>query len=109
MVRSIHFCMNQQLGTEFSLGEKEHKKCPRCGMEDSKSSCCSDEQSVVKLDTNHYGSDVSFESPLFFLISLDLTHLIINSFEASSPDNKILGEVDISSVPIYVRHCSYLI
>ncbi len=109
MVKSIHYCMNEQLGTEFSLSEKEHKKCPRCGMEDSKSGCCSDEHSIVKLDTNHQGSDLNFEAPLFFLISLDLTYLVIDSLEASSPDARIVDEVDVSSVPIYVKHCSYLI
>lgn len=109
MVRSIHFCMNEQLGTEFSLSEKEHQKCPRCGMEDSKSGCCSDEQSVVKLETNHQGSDVSFEAPIFFLISLDLTHLVFDSKEVPCLGYRIFNDGNFCSVPIYIKHCSYLI
>ena len=71
MVRSIHFCMNKVVDSEISLSDKSHEKCPKCGMEEKRTGCCSDEQSIVKLDTNHQSSEVGFEAPIFFLISLE--------------------------------------
>ena len=108
MVRSIHFCMNKVVDSEISLSDKSHEKCPKCGMEEKRTGCCSDEQSIVKLDTNHQSSEVGFEAPIFFLITLEATCFVESiSFTKASFHKDLIRE--FSSVPIYKRDCSYLI
>jgi hypothetical protein len=109
MVRSIHYCMDKVVGSEISLSDNSQEKCPKCGMEDEQKSCCSDQQSIVKLDTNHHSSEIAYETPVFFLITLDEPLFKKNTFFRKKT---VQGEFlcyGSSSLPIYKRDCSYLI
>lgn len=109
MVRSIHLCMNKVVGAEISLTHKSHNACPKCGMAEEEKSCCAEEQSIVKLDSNHQSSEIGFEAPIFFLISFENSDFIENSLHRDAPihlDNFLWKSF---SVPIYKRDCSYLI
>lgn len=109
MVRNMHFCMNELSGSELSLSANENKKCDRCGMVEKEKGCCSHEQSIVKLDSNHQSSEVTFEVPIFFLISLELPNFNPDVLATSLSNHAVNNFLEPSSVPIYLMDCSFLI
>jgi len=80
----IHYCMGEKSGLDFYASGSN--TCSRCGMEEKKGGCCSDDHKFYKLAdehknvTNDHTFKIPFPAPLFnFQYSHENTVLLISS------------------------------
>lgn len=74
----LHYCMGELV--ELNLSPSETGKCGKCGMDkapDVDNGCCKDEQNQVKVENDHYKSDVAFKAMDFvtFLLPISYTQI----------------------------------
>ena len=109
-----HYCMDRYVETTF--WQKDMGKCSICGMEQSKSAkknCCKEEHKQVKLEKDHQAAEWNFQqTPLFATAILPTSYAIqpglrLVNLAIHLPVNN--APPTDTYLPIYVRHCTYLI
>lgn len=105
-VMSAHFCMGELAG--ISIGEKEHKTCGYCGMEDA--SCCHDLQQVVKMDGSQLEKS-STPSLAFKLFTLSKIAYVPVNFKVWDYKDQftVASLIQRGSPPIYLKNCVFRI
>src|SRR5690554_3766487 len=111
----LHYCMNILVDTKLS--EKEEESCSStCEMSeksDKMDDCCDDLQKEVKLDQVHKAAENAFLNIKNLAVSLPPSLFNI-SFDVQLPgiaENRASGNSPPAwqRVPVYLRHCVFLI
>lgn len=104
----LHYCMEKLIG--WDMAQKVKDNCSKCGMKESKD-CCSEQQTMLKLNTEHKASETHF------LFSKLLPAAVQYNTEVSTPSLLSLSVIHPvghapplkSDIPLFIRHCVFLI
>ncbi len=109
----LHYCMGKL--ADWGLGEKDSKKCSRCGMEKTAKKdkgCCRDENKFLKNDTDQKTTDLASTLIPFIAIAIPLSFIEIPSYDFYSvTEEKPTSHAPpgSSSIAVYIRNCVFLI
>lgn len=81
----LHYCMDKLV--EQNLWHSEKEPCSKCGMEKSQQTdkgCCKDEHKRVKVENDHYTSDIAFQAMQLAAIALPVSFIEIPQIAFSS-------------------------
>ena len=82
----MHYCMDKLV--ELNLWHSEKDQCNNCGMDKSETKddkgCCKDEHKQVKVDKDHYTSDVAFQAMQIAAAALPVSFIEIPATTFSS-------------------------
>jgi hypothetical protein len=110
-----HFCMKKNVGGSISFGANTStkKKCNKCGMQHKKKSCCNDEVSFNKVNTEHQAQSIDYDFSSIAWIDIVPNYY---SCETFIPQQTLKGFTHAPHGPPlalqnkkYILHCSYLI
>lgn len=108
VVRTTHYCMGRVKSS--ALFSFDSVKCP-CFLVASKlgKKCCNDEHEIIKIEDDHSGTSVVSLTPEFFQVG-EVFHTTVLSNEevvqAFAPVDE--SPPQISSVPLFTKHCSLI-
>lgn len=106
----IHYCMDKLVN--MTLTKEDDKKCSKCGMEDNDTGCCKKIARQLAPDSDHKAADAGYpglQAPAYaapVYLAVPSAPLLTTLSEAYPIANAPPGAV---AVPLFIRHCSYLI
>jgi hypothetical protein len=110
----MHYCMGKLV--EQNLWHNQKEQCSKCGMDKSETKddkgCCKDEHKQVKVEKDHYTSDVAFQAMQIAAVALPVSFIEIPAIAFSSiteenPNSN--APPRSSSIAIYKRYCVFRI
>lgn len=107
----IHYCMGRPIGWSLTLGESS-SDCPSCGMsKKSGHGCCQDQYKVLQMAKEHKAAVATFQFPQ--ITALPVATAPFYAIGPVSLDRHVLpiphAPPSQPGVPVFVRHCSFLI
>lgn len=107
---NLHYCMGVLAAVELHDDSHEDEGCGYCGMK-KKGDCCQDEAKFLKMESDHQAAKVFFSQDVFGAVTLPVIFLspapvaLHNALQVWAPKH---APPD-SDVPLYTRHCVFLI
>jgi len=104
----LHYCMGKLV--EQNLWYTEKEQCGKCGMDDSQQAdkrCCKDEHKQVKVENDHYTSDIAFQAMQLAAVTIPVSFIEIPqiAFSSITEENPTSNAPPrSSSIAIYKRN-----